>query len=61
MLGQSNSNSWEFLESTKCSNITPVECITSFDVASLFMCTPLDFMRETIVNLGLVAEMGLTD
>ncbi len=59
MFGQSISNSREFLESIKHSNIAPDECMASFDVISLFIS--LDFMRETIVNLGQVAEMGLTD
>ncbi len=45
------SNSRLFLESIKNTNISPRECMVSFDMESLFTCIPLELARETIVNL----------
>ncbi len=44
------SNSRQFLESIKHTNIAPDECMVSFDAVSLFTCIPLELARETIVN-----------
>ncbi len=53
------SNSLQFLESIKQTNISPDECMVSFDVVSLFKCIPLELARETIVNLLIDFDLNL--
>ncbi len=52
-------NSLEFLESIKRTNIAPNECMLSFDIVSLFTSIPLELARETIIHLLDDFDLGL--
>ncbi len=57
---QSLTNSLEFLESIKRPTIAPNECMLSFDVVTLFTCSPLKLSRETTIHLLDGIDIGLS-